>query len=151
MENFKLDELYPRTPQKSTFSEEIKSVSPAFIEIFDQALAAEAANLDQIAGIGFRKALEFLIKDFVIHRNGGEAESVKSKLLGKVIKDYIEDPQLKTTAQRATWLGNDETHYVRKWEDRDIDDLKLLIRLSVNWIENILLTERYMKEMPATP
>ena len=49
--------------------------------------------------------------------------------------------------KRAVWLGNDETHYVRKWEDKDISDLKRLIKLTVNWIENNLLTQDYMSTM----
>ncbi len=40
-----------------------------------------------------------------------------------------------------------ETHYIRKWEDKDVDDLKLLIRLTVNWIESHILTAQYTKEM----
>jgi hypothetical protein len=43
--------------------------------------------------------------------------------------------------------GNDETHYVRQWEDKDITDLKTLIPPTVNWIETILLTRKYMQSM----
>jgi hypothetical protein len=50
-------------------------------------------------------------------------------------------------AERATWLGNDETHYVRKWEDKDINDLKILIKVTLHWIEMELLTEQYKTEM----
>ena len=32
-------------------------------------------------------------------------------------------------------LGNDETHYSRKWVDMDINDLKILIRLTVTWMK----------------
>ncbi|HKW51946.1 MAG TPA: hypothetical protein VJQ53_09455, partial [Candidatus Eisenbacteria bacterium] len=31
-----------------------------------QAMAAEGASLDQLVGMGLRKALEFLVKDFAI-------------------------------------------------------------------------------------
>jgi hypothetical protein len=40
-----------------------------------------------------------------------------------------------TVASRAAWLGNDETHYLRTWEDKDLTDLKKLIELTVQWIE----------------
>ena len=36
-----------------------------FLTIYNQSLSAEDNNLDQIAGIGYRKALEFLIKDYL--------------------------------------------------------------------------------------
>ena len=45
------------------------------------------------------------------------------------------------------WLGNDETHYVRKWEEKDIRDLKILIRLTESWIQNSILTDKYLREM----
>jgi len=53
----------------------------------------------------------------------------------------------KSVAERATWLGNDETHYYRKWENKDISDLKALLRLTINAIENQLLAESYENEM----
>ena len=56
---------------------------------------------------------------------------------------------MKECAKRAAWLGNDETHYTRKWEDKDVKDLKLLVHLTVNWIDNVLLTQKYISEMDA--
>lgn len=53
----------------------------------------------------------------------------------------IDNPQLKTAASRATWLGNDQTHYEQKYQDKDISDLKRLIDLSVHWISMIYLTD----------
>jgi hypothetical protein len=46
------------------------------------------------------------------------------------------------------WLGNDGTHYMRTWQDKDINDLKLLVRLTASWIETVLLTEKYKQAMP---
>lgn len=50
-------------------------------------------------------------------------------------------------AKGASWLGNDETHYVRKWKDKDISDLKKMIELTVYWISYELKTEEYEKIM----
>jgi hypothetical protein len=36
-------------------------------------------------------------------------------LVSSVIEEYIDDSDLKEIAKRAIWLGNDETHIVRKW------------------------------------
>ena len=55
---------------------------------------------------------------------------------------------IKAVAKRAVWLGNDETHYVRKWEEKDVQDLKGLIRLTILWIEKVKETERLLAEMP---
>lgn len=137
----------PRTPVEEKFSDLIQNASPTFVEIYNQAIAAEAAGLNQINGIGLRKALEFLVKDFAGHQNPNEKEKIQKRSLGACIKTYLTDRNIRECAKRATWLGNDETHYVRKWIDRDITDLKRLINLTVRWIDNVLETEKYVQEM----
>lgn len=144
---FKLKSTSVGTFVEANFSENIKELSSNFVEIFNQASKAESLNLHHIAGIGFRKALEFLIKDYLIKKNPENEENIKSKFLGKCIKDDIDNVNVKEMAQRATWLGNDEAHYVRKWETKDIEDLKLLIKVTLHWIEMELLTEQYRNEM----
>jgi len=42
----------------------------------------------------------------------------------------------------------DGTHYVRKWEGKDIEDLKRLIQLTMNWIQSDFLTRDYEEKMP---
>lgn len=32
--------------------------------------------------------------------------------------------------------------------DKDIEDLKVLIRLTMNWITSSMLTKKYLKELP---
>jgi hypothetical protein len=137
----------PKIPLPQHFSEQITKVSPSFTKIYNQAIAAESQGLTEINGIGLRKSIEFLVKDFAIHLSPDKEEEIKKAKLGGTIKTYIKDEAVKSMATLATWLGNDETHYVRKWENKDIEDLKRLIRLTVNAIENALLMEEYEKEM----
>jgi len=148
---FTLEEAVPLMFRETSFSDEIAAASPMFVSVYNQAMEAEAAGLDQLVGMGLRKALEFLIKDFAVGQAGTDAEKeqIKKKLLGQAIKDHIKDAAVKEAAKRATWLGNDETHYLRKWETKDITDLKKLVRLTVNAVENVLLTAHYAKEMPS--
>lgn len=145
---YKLKGVAPKNASKHPFPSSVSDMSPAFIDIFNQASAAESQQLSQLVGIGLRKALEFLIKDFAMHQNPGEAEKIKGMMLGPCITAYIADPNVKDCAKRAAWLGNDETHYIRKWEAQDINDLKLLVRLTTNWVDNVLLTQKYVAEMP---
>ena len=70
-------------------------------------------------------------------------------MLATCIENYVTDPRIKEIAKRATWLGNDETHYQRRWIDKDLSDLKTLIRLTLHWIEAEHLTEEALKSMPA--
>ena len=140
--------IAPKHSINHSFPEIICEISPTFVEIYNQAMSAESQDLDQLVGIGLRKALEFLIKDFSLMENPGKNEDIRKINLGNCISTFIDDQNIKKCAERAVWLGNDETHYTRKWEDKDIKDLKVLMRLTVNWVENKVLTSRYIEEMP---
>ena len=129
------------------FSEIVNLISPNFSIIYYQALKAEAAGLDQLSGMGFRKSIEFLIKDYIINEAPDLEEVVKAKLLGPCINDYVSNEKVKEVAKRAVWIGNDETHYVRRWEGKDIEDLKTLIEITIHWIEMEKLTADYLTEM----
>ncbi len=143
-----LEALRPVEPTPPAVAELVANLSPSFTETYAQALEAEGQGLGQLTGIGLRKALEFLVKDFAISRNPTKHDEIIAKPLAVCIREFIEDPNVAATAKRAAWLGNDETHYVRRWADKDIGDLKILIRLTLNWLENVLLTEKYIVEMP---
>ncbi len=131
---YTIHSISPQEPQKASFDDNIMSFSPSFIEVYNQALAAEAFHLDQIAGMGYRKALEFLIKDYAIYIDPTKEEDIKKTLLGKCIEKYIDHPKIKATATASAWLGNDETHYIRKFDNKDIEDLKRFINSCVYWI-----------------
>lgn len=140
----------PKLPVHHNFPDVIQNLSPNFCLIFSQSEHAESERLDQLVGIGLRKALEFLVKDFAISENPAKVDEIQKTLLGPCIDKYINDVNVKECAKRAAWLGNDETHYVRKWGDKDIADLKLLVRLTVNWLESHLLTKQYIASMPSS-
>ena len=63
------------------------------------------------------------------------------------INDYIDDANVKRCAKLAAWLGNDETHYIRRWEDKDIVDLKRLVHLTVNFVDTVLVADEYYEDM----
>lgn len=131
----------PTLHSDRSFDPNIEHLSPQFVKIYNQALAAEDSCLDEIAGIGYRKALEFLTKDFCIHTSPDDEDSIKEMPLAACIKKYISAPNINTLAEKATWIGNDETHYVRKHSDRDISDLKKFIEAMVYFVAMILITE----------
>lgn len=130
------------------FADEIKGISDQFSSIYNEAFAAEQMDLDQITGAGYRKALEFLIKDYLIYLRPENAENIKTKLLGNCINDDVDDSRIKEVAKRAAWLGNDETHYVRKWVSKDVSHLKAMIDLCIHWIEAEITTKKMIEEMP---
>ena len=124
-----------RPPIKVKLPENIEKVSSVFVEIYSQATVAESEALNQIAGVGYRKAAEFLIKDYVISKNPSDEEHIKSIMLGQVIAEYLSDfPKIQALAKSVSWIGNDETHYVRRHNDKDIQDLKRFILSAAQFI-----------------
>jgi len=128
------------------FPDSIEKISKVFSQIYNQAKIAEENGLNQICGAGYRRALEFLVKDYLIGKFPDKKEQIIKKLLGEAIK-MIDDSRIKKCAERATWLGNDETHYYRKWEEKDLNDLKILIKLTVNWMDSDMLSGEYEVSM----
>ena len=126
----------------------VSDISSQFGVIYNQAFAAEQQSLFEICGVGYRKALEFLIKDYAILKNPSDKEKIEKKMLMACINDYVNDVRIKAVAKRAVWLGNDETHYIKKWEGNNLNDLKKLIDLTIHWIEMEKLTEGFETDMP---
>jgi hypothetical protein len=145
---FALSECVPLTIETSKSDDTVQKISPDFVLVYREAEEAELRNRKLVCGPGYRKALEFLIKDYVIKLNPDKAEEIKKLLLGKCISDFVKNDRIKEVAARAVWLGNDETHYLRKWLDKDLQDLKSLITLTVHWIVMEELTEATLKDMP---
>lgn len=135
------------TPE--VFDCQIETISPQFVKIYNQALAAESSGLDEIAGLGYRKAMEFLVKDYCIHTNPEDEVKIKSMPLSQCITTYVKSEQIQTLATRAAWIGNDEAHYVRKQEDRDVSDMKNFIKALVYFIGMVLITEDAAAMSPA--
>lgn len=138
----------PLTQRKHILPKSISSISKSFASIYNEAYAAEQNELKQICGSGYKKALEFLVKDYLIKKNPDKEEVIKNSYVGDCIQKHITTDAIKSVAIRAAWLANDESHYTRKWEDKDLTDLKRLIQLVVDWVDIEVLTEEAVKEMP---
>ena len=64
-----------------------------------------------------------------------------------MVNEYIEDQGIKDLAERALWLGNDETHYLKKWIDKDLHDLKFLIEMTCYHIHMVSMRQKVVGEM----
>ena len=140
--------MHPTPPLAQKYDSEIDNLSPRFSDIYKQAARAEADGLTELVGIGYRKSLEILIKDWLIHENPADKDKISRQNISKCINEYVEDANLKECAKRAIWLANDETHYIRKWEDKDISDLKKLLNISLYWLSAHLASKRLIEDMP---
>lgn len=129
---------------KLDFSDEIKGISPSFVSIYNDAYVAEQSGCTQIVGIGYRRSLEFLIKDYAIKCHQDDEITIKSMPLVKCVEKYAPDDKTKELLLRATWIGNDFAHYETKHEEIDLNDLKKLISLSVDAIEKDIKIKNYI-------
>ncbi len=141
--------LYPIEPKIDEIPQIIHKISPKFIEIYKQASEAKQSGLDQICGPGFRKAVEFLIKDYAKSTvdDPETKKAIENTWAKPVVEKYIAEPKVQRVAEKALWLGNDETHYLRVWNDHDIEDLIALIQLTILWIDMDDKSKKYDEEI----
>lgn len=118
--------------------EKIKILFPKFYSIYCQALTAESYGLTDLIGLGFRKSIEFLIKDFLIKIKNSDTDKISDMSLQKAINE-IDDTRIRTLATKTYWLGNDETHYIKKHQDRDYKDMKNFIKALYSYINYELI------------
>lgn len=152
-----ITELYPKIPENTKFGYEISELSPNFIKCYNQALIAEGQNLDEIHGSGYRKSLEYLIKDFAasfekdidtketIYSNPSLANIINNKL-----SNIVQLEELVEIAKRSWWLGSDYVHTHKKYEKNDIEDLKNCINLTVGEINHYISREKYKAAITKT-
>ena len=60
-DHFLSKRTFPNFPQRLDVSARIADLSPNFVQVANQAHAAEAHGLNEICGMGYRKGLEYLI------------------------------------------------------------------------------------------
>ncbi len=133
-----MDRLIPYGEDITEFSTNINKLSRSFVRIYNQSEKAEEMGLDEIVGIGYRKSLEFLIKNYSIKINPEKEGAIKAKQLSPCIQDYIDNKRIKALATASAWIGNDETHYANKHDDYGIGHLKAFISSIVSYIDSEL-------------
>lgn len=137
----KLLSIYP-TLKPALLPEKIQECSPRFVELYNQAYTAEQNNHLELAGAGYRNAMEILIKDFAINKLNIPREEVVKKSLYEAIGSYLKELNLTTCADVIRVLGNDFTHYESKYDGIDFTVIKKYLEILINQIEtNLLLME----------
>jgi hypothetical protein len=117
-----------------------------FIKAYLQSLQAEAMGLDEIAGMGFRKSIEYLVKDWAIHNNPDEKDKILRLTLSQIINQYFSG-DIKEILERATWLGNDHSHYHKLFEEFNISHLKELIGLVMVELDREYRKKHYIENI----
>ena len=130
---------YPKEYKCKPFDKEITEISPDFVTQYNEAEKAETLELNSICGIGYRRALEYLIRDFAIKLVPEKKDEIfADNSLSNIIRNYLPDTpylhEVKEIALRAWWLGNDYAHYTQKHKDKGINDLKQCIDIAQNQV-----------------
>lgn len=150
--DFTLVALQPWTPEEPPIAAKVREMSPRYADVLKQAAYAEGLGLDEIAGGGYRKALEVMVKDFILSRvdlTDEQRKSIPKKFLGKCLKpEWIPDDMIRDFAERAAWLGNDEAHYEKEWAGMDMSNLKELLALTEAAVNTHLRRNDYNTDMP---
>lgn len=125
--------IFPSQYNKTSFSETIDELSPDFIRIYNQAEKAESDGLDEICGMAYRKALEYLVDAYIRYENPSTTIQQDDPLIRKI--ETISDGNIKILSERTAWLGNDQTHIISKHPDYSIPDIKYFIESIVKCID----------------
>ena len=109
--------------QENAEYEDLFALSPAFEMIHRQSMQAYQIGLGRLAVIGFRTAIEVLMKDFVISELGEDREKVAPISLNNMIQQYFKSLEDRDYARAVQALGNDCTHYINKHGDYSARDV----------------------------
>lgn len=136
-----LVDTFPKTHINRVFPSEIQKLSLKFCEIYNQASQAENMNLSEICGLGYRKSLEFLVKDFCILLHPDNEDEIKANHhVDQVIKKYLSEyPPIADISRVSFWFGNDEAHYTRQYSTDNLTNLKQYIDALVYTIQSVLV------------
>lgn len=127
--------ILPNPTDKCQFSSYINEISPNFTNIYNQAYQAEMNGFNLICGSGYRKSLEFLVKDYAIFQHPDKESDIVSSPLSQCISEYISNTDIQAIAKASAWIGNDEVHYSKKHPDYSFEDLKAFIESIVSYID----------------
>lgn len=107
---------------------EALSVSDKFTEIYFEASSVDQLNYHHLDGMGYRRALEFLVKDYLVYFGIVDNTDDAYHLSFSSAIDKLDNDDLKHLAKASSWLGNDQTHTEIKWTDYTVEDLKSFIK-----------------------
>ncbi|WP_367376836.1 DUF4145 domain-containing protein [Lactiplantibacillus plantarum] len=122
------------------FLKKINTVSPKFVEIYKQCIQAKNNELVELTGIGLRRAIEFLVKDYGIFMlDYSETDLTKEKIskdsLYNAIQDVFKDDTfIFDLIDESRWIGNNKTHYTDTSDDDSINEMFDFIEAAANLI-----------------
>lgn len=130
----------PRLTYQNEIPEIVQAKYKDFFDIYNQAATAESSNLLHLAGMGYRKSIEFLVTDFLKDYPTDDSvthewlENPETRLKQKIEK--LPNQRLIRTGTAIAYLGNDETHYTSRHPDFNLQHMKKFIGLLIKELES---------------
>lgn len=132
--------------QSIHFDELINQLSPRFVSLYNQAHFCEENNFTDLAGMGYRAAIEVLIKDYALDFDLEPYDKIAKRNLNRAIDTYFKsDKAAMTSADVVRIFGNDFAH----WDKNETYELKVL-KQYLNIFIQIILTKLLLKHPPVT-
>lgn len=124
------------------YSQNLKEHSPEFIKIISQLNIAEKHNLNYLLKLGYRKAIEQLVWDYLIEFENKTENSLQKKTFPERIK-LLNFPQAQWLSDLIAWIGNDGAHPYQRHENLNIEDMKRLSDIVIKNIESLITQHKY--------
>ncbi|HFU4025619.1 TPA: hypothetical protein ACGO0F_001327 [Streptococcus suis] len=120
--------------------------APRFVEFYSEAVEAERIGLTNVAGTGYRSAIECLIKDYALHFELDSKDYLANPKFSfnNAIDRYIKDDELLNGALHfIREVGNHYTHWSKE-TDIPLDVLKSYIEIIIQ----IFKSKFMLKHLP---
>jgi hypothetical protein len=138
-------------------NKQIEKIAPKFYQIYCEAKLISHLNLKESACMIFRKSLEILIKDYLIYILPSYEKLIIEKMIGPIVLNFynvdgddlklnekIEFDEIKTEllkllpliqfVNKTFKIGNDFSHYERKFEKISPQDFEINIEKILNYL-----------------
>ena len=120
---------------------DIKDIAPTAMKIYGQAMAAKARGMDELVGMGIRKAIDSLLYEVgkVFYPEESEFNESPKTTLKQRIDKYVESKRLKDLVEACVWLGNDFTHPIQRHRFKDTELLEKLMLALLYHVEMLFV------------
>lgn len=109
-----------------------------FREAYKDVCLAESFGIKGLVGMAYRRAVEFLVKDYAVLTNISITQANGRDENLKAVIEQIKDERVKAFAASTNVIANDYTHYADHHTDRDIEDIKKFFNMLLLELEKEL-------------
>ena len=131
--------LYPQY-EYMYFNKNLNRVSPRFMSMYNQALRCEGNGDTEIAAIGYKAALDILVKDYAINMLKVNKDSVKNKNVFTAIKEYLGTSDIIKSEEAVRALTSEYAYYEGAYPMYDFVLLKLYMDIFIKYVETKVIT-----------